>query len=110
VSCWIRNLDIANWLVDYGWLVIVAIMLMLSVANAGHFYRGRHRGGYVEKPAWGRWGDPLNEIEVEPGRAKVVGSVLIRDYRLPENHGRFGDLDIDCADATPRIMDPDRFR
>ena len=30
----------------------ISVMIPLAIADAGYFYRGRHRGEYVEKPEW----------------------------------------------------------
>ena len=69
----------------------------------GVFLRGQHCGEYVEKPEWhlpNKW-TSIRDAPAVGHKVPVVGSVMIRDYIPEDDHGRFGDLDIDRSDNAP---------
>lgn len=72
------------------WLILAETLLgiLLLAVDAGCFRKGRHRGEYVEKPWW----RPTLYID------QVIAITFAEDYGRV---GRFGDLDIDQADAAP---------
>lgn len=97
-----------------------ALVLIIAAAEVGYFYKGRHRGEYVEKPGWKRSGWAVGPdghftwmgkvtITGPPGPEPNIILMLAQPggwapcYTLPypeENHGRWGDSDIDRVDSA----------
>ncbi|WP_133259188.1 hypothetical protein [Mycobacterium colombiense] len=98
--------------------LVALFFFVLAAWVAGYFYKGRHRGEYVEKPEWRqRW--QFVNVDPEPWHVTIFGNVLIRECKPVEikpdtthlditvlgggggSYGRFGDSDIDLADTAP---------
>ncbi|BCP41483.1 hypothetical protein MINTMi27_15760 [Mycobacterium intracellulare] len=91
---------------DYMVWACTAAFVALAVWDAGYLHKGRHRGKYVEKPEWlpqpeefFLWGGHVKIVDFidAPSMAQVTITPIVNEG----DHGRFGDLDIDRADAPP---------
>lgn len=95
-------------MIDCALGIVAGLMLVLAVWDAGYFYRGRHRGVYVEKPRWA-WSPAYSVVLnglITPNEGREVAALPPGAFWVPiweDDHGAVGRCGDSCFDRTDPV-------